>query len=63
MKKSYFVRTKEFFDTVQGAVKHLDNTFAFFHTKMDVGYHLPQPQYKAWVPLWLIRLITKTDKP
>lgn len=26
---------------------------------MVITYHIPQPQYKTWVPKWLIRFITK----
>jgi len=26
---------------------------------MRVGYYLEQPTYRKWVPIWLIRLLTK----
>jgi hypothetical protein len=26
---------------------------------LEITYYIPQPQYKSWVPNWLIRLITK----
>ena len=26
---------------------------------LQVSYYIPQPEYKSWVPSWLIHLITK----
>lgn len=28
-------------------------------SRIQITYYKPQPQYKSWVPKWLIRLIQK----
>jgi len=55
----YFIRFKTNFESLPKAetdAKYLDERYGIGNL-IHIGYHLPQPQYKSWVPLWLIRLI------
>lgn len=58
-KPHYFIRTKMEFDSISKAkscLQHLQD----FDKNYEVGYHMPQPIYKSWVPKWVIRLIIKS---
>jgi len=59
-KIKYFVRFKYDFDHIQDArmdAAYLDDRLGCGNI-IQIGYHIPQPQYKAWVPKWLIKWIT-----
>jgi len=59
--KTYFIRFKPSFDTipqVEREMEFLDNRLGIGNL-IKIGYYLPQPVYKSWVPNWIIRLITK----
>lgn len=57
----YFVRTTKEFDTIIEAEHHQEllEEYTELQIRFNVGYHLPQPKYKSWVPRWMIKLITK----
>lgn len=58
--KTYFIRFQESYDNLPEATNALqkasDTTLL---AGLHLGYYLPQPVYKSWVPNWIIRLITK----
>ena len=59
-KITYFVRVKQFvFDNISDATKKAKEIQYYTNTETEVGYHMPQPEYKDWVPAWLIRMIIK----
>jgi len=57
-KPVYTIRLKRTFESFINA-----NDFCHENSvnmnEFQISYHIPQPQYKSWVPNWLIRLITK----
>ena len=60
-KPYYFIRFKSEYDTITDAERDfefLDNRLGICNIA-QIGYHIPQPQYKSWVPNFLIKLITK----
>lgn len=65
MKKSerrpiYFLRFgKEDYPDIPSANGAINNYPLNLRKALSVSYYMPQPQYKNWVPYWLIRLITK----
>lgn len=56
-KPKYFIRTIWRYETLPHASDALIQLYD--PETFEVGYHIPQPQYKGWVPNWLINLITK----
>jgi hypothetical protein len=52
---AYYIRYKKEYKTYQEAEKRFKFLGA---SNMEIGYYMPQPKYKKWVPNWLIRLIT-----
>lgn len=59
-KPTYFVSLEQPHDSHQEALEALiDAQDTYVQTKLRITYYMPQPQYKGWVPWWLIRLITK----
>ena len=60
-KPNYFLRFTRSWETIgeaESASKDLNQLYPLL-PKNEIGYYIPQPQYKSWVPNWLIRLITK----
>jgi hypothetical protein len=59
MQPHYFIRTTQTFSTVPEAANYYKD---MEHKELfQVGYYIPQPHYRTWVPNWLIRLLqTKT---
>lgn len=53
----YFIRTKATYSNSNLANQDLKEFFR--EGSYEVGYYMPQPKYKSWVPTWLIRFITK----
>lgn len=56
---TYFLRLPKDFDNAIEAKKLADESRSEYALPFIVGYYIPQPQYKKWVPNWLIKLITK----
>ena len=56
-KPHYYVRFIKSFDTVYEA-KNYERQLPH-KTSIELGYHIPQPEYKTWVPKFIIKLITK----
>lgn len=54
----YFIRTEKTFDNLPDAMDAKKELEPYF-PNLEIGYYIPQPQYKSWVPNWIIRLITK----
>lgn len=66
-KTIYFVRSIKEFETVPEAenfIKLMNHPAGPANPgiRLQVGYHMPQPIYKTWVPYWLIRLTIKNKK-
>jgi hypothetical protein len=58
---TYFIRFKSSHETVHDAEReaiYLNERLGISNL-IQVGYYMPQPKYKSWVPSWLIRWITK----
>lgn len=58
----YFVRTTKTFTDIPSAQEYhdqLSQEYPGIRAKMELGYYMEQPQYKSWVPTWLIRFIKK----
>lgn len=49
----YFIRTQQEWNSIQ--------EIPGMKSGYTLGYHIPQPKYKTWVPNWVIRLITITQ--
>lgn len=61
-KINYFIRFTKTWDNIshaQDAKQDLDQLYPEM-PNIEIGYHIPQPQYKSWVPNWLIHLILKS---
>jgi len=58
MKIHYFIRTSQNFKNISEAQAYM-TAAGLPQTGYEIGYHMPQPTYKTWVPNWLIRSITK----
>lgn len=54
----YFIRTRKSYNNLNAVNEDLKTFYDW--SKYEVGYYIPQPKYKNWVPNWLIRLITKS---
>ena len=52
-KPYFFIRNRETYPDLTKIPK------AALAPHLELGYYLPQPIYKSWVPNWVIRLITK----
>lgn len=57
-KPTYFIRFEKEYENYPDAQKVLKGNQIIL-SNIEIGYYIPQPQYKSWVPNWLIRLITK----
>jgi hypothetical protein len=56
-KITYYIRFEENFTNLPEAgtkLRELNKDL-----DLEIGYYMPQPKYKNWVPNWLIRLIIK----
>jgi hypothetical protein len=53
-----FCKTFSSFPNAQEAKEELDQLYPDL-PNIEISYYMPQPEYKSWVPIWLIRLITK----
>ena len=53
----YFIRTSYEYKTVTEAQEFLNSITD--SKELEIGYYMPQPQYKSWVPNFLIKLLTK----
>lgn len=53
-----FNKTFESVPEAEEAKKELDQLYPDLPSTR-IGYYMPQPQYKKWVPTWLIRFISK----
>lgn len=64
MKVIYFVRFNEEFKTIPEAIKASKGKGIFYpNESFRVGYRIPQPKYKSWVPNWFIKYLIKHQKP
>lgn len=54
----YFIETRQLFDSIHEAQVFM-KTNGYDPMLHGIGYHMPPPKYKAWVPNWLIKIITK----
>lgn len=60
----YFLRTSKSFNSISEAQK-ANQEFRKHYPNIlphEIGYHIPQPRYKSWVPSWLIRLLIDKNK-
>jgi len=53
----YYIRFNQRFKTIPEAVAARDRLTKLDLPHATIGYYIPQPQYKNWVPNWMIRLI------
>ena len=54
----YYIRFEQDFYNLPEA-EHFKESMQQSNMPLEVGYFIPQPQFKAWVPLFIIRLISK----
>ena len=59
MKPYYYIRLYREFDNAPKAAEIAERLSSEFEMNFQVGYHMPQPIYKSWIPNWFIRFITK----
>ena len=60
-KPHYFIRFKGEWDNIPEATNALEQMIdTTLLAGLHLGYHMPQPVYKSWVPKWVIRLIIKS---
>ena len=54
----YFVRTQRAFANL-GDASDFMTEHGYSVSEHHIGYYMPQPRYKTWIPFWVIDLITK----